>query len=71
MTHLLNADYQDGWLRLESPLPLEDGARVRVSIEVMSGPRESILDIPPVSVGAILTPAPEQGARQEMLDERS
>lgn len=40
MTIQANAVYADGSLHLEQPLPLEEGAKVRIAIQTADAPKE-------------------------------
>lgn len=56
MSHIVEAIYEHGVLKLERPLPLRDRERVRVTIEGINCERHSILDIQPISLGQVLKP---------------
>lgn len=72
MSFILNAVYEDGVLRLESPLPLKDHEKVRVTVEGLVSGGHSVLDIPPVSLGQMLRPlTPGDDLLGEMLEGRS
>jgi len=57
MSHVLEATYDNGVLKLDRPLPLKDREKVRVTVESLTAGRHSLLDVPPVSLGGLLVPA--------------
>jgi len=56
MSHVVEATYENGVLRLDQPLPLKDREKVRVTVERLAAAGHSILDIRPVSLGHFLRP---------------
>jgi len=71
MSHIVEATYENGVLKLVQPLPLKDQERVRVTVESLSAGDHSILDIRPVSLGQVLCPAAQdQDLLGEMLEGR-
>lgn len=71
MTHVVDATYENGMLKLAHPLPLKDHQKVRVTVESSFPGSMSVLDIPPVSVGEVLRPlSSDDDLLGEMLEER-
>ena len=71
VSHVLDATYENGMLKLERPLPLQQQEKVRVTVESLSSGRHGLLDIPPVSLGSILSPsATDDDLLAEMLEGR-
>ena len=71
MSHVVEATYENGVLRLDQPLPLKDREKVRVTVESLPAGRHSILDIRPVSLGRMLRSlAAEDDLLREMLEGR-
>lgn len=71
MSHVVEATYENGVLRLAQPLPLQDQERVRVTVESLCTGDHSILDIRAVSLGQVLYPAAsDQDLLGEMLEGR-
>ena len=56
MSHIVEATYENGVLKLEHSLPLNDREKVRVTIERLGGGVHSVLDIRPISLGQVLRP---------------
>ncbi len=53
MSHVVEATYENGVLKLEHPLPLQEHEKVRVTVESLTTQRHSVMDIEPVSLGQI------------------
>jgi predicted DNA-binding antitoxin AbrB/MazE fold protein len=71
MSYVIEATYEDGVLKLDGPLPLKDREKVRVTVEGLDAGRQSILDIPPVSLGQMLCPlTSDDDLLGEMLEGR-
>lgn len=71
MSHVLEATYEGGVLKLEHPLPLQEHEKVRVTVESLTGGGHSVLDIPPVSLGGVLKPlSSDDDLLGEMLEGR-
>lgn len=71
MSHILEATYDNGVLKLDQPLPLKDQEKVRVTVESLTPGQHSLLDIQPVSLGGLLTPAAtDDDLLGEMLEGR-
>jgi len=71
MSHVVDATYENGMLKLAHPLPLKDHEKVRVTVERAKQPSRSVLDIPSVSVGEVLRPlSSEDDLLGEMLEGR-
>jgi predicted DNA-binding antitoxin AbrB/MazE fold protein len=68
MSHVVDAIYENGVLKLEHPLPLKEREKVHVTVESLTGARHIILDIQPVRLGKIRPPLE---AHDELLDECS
>ena len=66
MSHVVEATYENGVLKLKQPLPLKEREAVRVTVESLARGRHSVLDIRPVSLGQVLTPA---GSDDDLLGE--
>jgi len=72
MSHVVEATYEDGVLKLGQPLPLKDREKVRVTVERLQSRSHSILDIAPVRVGQLLRPlTSDDDLLDEMLEGRS
>ena len=56
MSHVVQATYENGVLKLEKPLPLKDQEQVRVTVETLAHGDHSVLDIQPISLGEVLKP---------------
>ena len=56
MSHVVEAIYENGVLKLEHPLPLKDREKVRVTVESLALGGHSVLDIRPISLGQVLSP---------------
>lgn len=56
MSHIVEATYQNGVLKLDQPLPLKDCEKVRVTVESLARKAHSVLDIRPISLGNVLSP---------------
>lgn len=54
MGHIVEATYENGVLKLQHPLPLQNHEKVRVAVESMAQGPDSLLDIRPVSLGKVL-----------------
>ena len=67
MSHIVQATYENGVLKLENPLPLKDQEQVRVTVESLACGSHSLLDIRPVNLGEVLQPL---AADDEMLEGR-
>lgn len=71
MSHVVEATYENGVLRLDKPLPLKEREKVRITVETLAEGRHSLLDIPPISLGAVLRPVGEgDDLLGEMLEGR-
>lgn len=71
MSHILEATYEDGVLRLDTPLPLKNQEKVRVTVESLTKSSHSILQISPVSLGSMLEARPGGvDLLEEMLEGR-
>jgi len=71
MSHVVEATYENGVLKLEQPLPLKDHEKVRVTVESITAGSHSIVDIVPVSVGRVLRPlSADDDLLGEMLEGR-
>ena len=53
MSHVVEATYENGVLKLEQPLPFKDQEKVRVTVESLTTQGHSIIDIEPVSLGQV------------------
>lgn len=72
MSHILDATYENGTLKLERPLPLREREKVRVTVESLPTGRQSLLDVPPVSLGAMLSVSSgDDDLLAEMLEGRA
>ncbi|MCG8583950.1 MAG: antitoxin family protein [Pirellulales bacterium] len=72
MGHIVQATYENGVLKLEQPLPLNERERVRVTVERVSRAAHSVLDIRPVSLGEALTsPGADDDPLGDMLESRT
>lgn len=71
MSHVVDATYENGVLKLERPLPLKDREKVRVTVETFARGGHSLLDIRPISLGKVLTPlTKDDDLLGEMLEGR-
>ncbi len=71
MVHVVQARYENGTLRLEHPLPLQEHEQVRVTVERFVEGNHSVLDIPPVRLGDVLArPTSDEDLLGEMLEGR-
>jgi len=71
MSHVVDATYENGVLKLEQPLPLKEHEKVRVTVESLTAYSHSIMDIVPVSVGRVLCPpSADDDLLGEMLEGR-
>jgi len=71
MSHVVEATYENGVLRLDQPLPLKDREKVRVTVESLATAAHGILDIPAVRLGHVLRPpAGADDLLGEMLEGR-
>jgi predicted DNA-binding antitoxin AbrB/MazE fold protein len=71
MSHVVEAIYENGVLKLKQPLPLKDQQRVRVTVQSLAPEGHSVLDIRPVSLGKVLNPlSPDDDLLGEMLEDR-
>jgi predicted DNA-binding antitoxin AbrB/MazE fold protein len=59
MIHTVEATYENGVLKLEQSLPLNDREKVRVTSERLGCGGHSVLDIRPISLGQVLRPLSE------------
>jgi hypothetical protein len=66
VSHVVEATYEHGVLKLDRPLPLTDREKVRVTVERLVAGGHGVLDIPPVSLGGVLAPL---GAGDDFLGE--
>jgi predicted DNA-binding antitoxin AbrB/MazE fold protein len=53
MSHVVEATYVNGILKLEQPLPFKDQEKVRVTVERLTAEGHSVMDIEPVSLGQV------------------
>jgi len=71
MSHVVDATYENGVLKLDRPLPLTEREKVRVTVERVGGGRRSVLDIPAVSLGSVVATQPaDDDLLGEMLQGR-
>jgi predicted DNA-binding antitoxin AbrB/MazE fold protein len=71
MNHTVEATYENGVLKLEHSLPLNDREKVRVTIERLGGEGHSVLDILPISLRQVLRPLTrDDDVLGEMLEGR-
>ena len=56
MSHVVEATYENGVLKLEQPLPLKDQEKVRVTVESLTTEGHSVMDIEPISLGKVHRP---------------
>ncbi|MDZ7619851.1 MAG: antitoxin family protein [Patescibacteria group bacterium] len=56
MSCVVEAIYEDGVLKPDRPLPLQEHENVQVTVEGPAAARHSILDIRPVGLGKVLQP---------------
>ena len=71
MSQIVEAIYENGVLKLEQPLLLKNQERVRVTVERLDRGGDSVLDIPPVSLGQVLRPlSADDDVLGEMLEGR-
>jgi predicted DNA-binding antitoxin AbrB/MazE fold protein len=71
VSHIVDANYENGVLKLEQPLPLKDQEKVRVTVERLDGERHSVPDIRPISLGEVLSPlTADDDLLSEMLEGR-
>ena len=71
MSHIVDATYENGVLKLDRPLPLKDHERVRVTVEALARKPHSVLDIRPISLGQVLSPlTSDDDLLGEMLEGR-
>jgi predicted DNA-binding antitoxin AbrB/MazE fold protein len=71
MSHVVEATYEDGVLKLDRPLPLKDREKVRVTVESLTTAGHSVLEIPPIKLGQVLRPpARDDDLLGEMLEGR-
>ncbi len=71
MSYVIEATYENGMLKLDRPLPLKDHEKVRVTVEGLDAGVHSVLDIPPVHLGAVLRPlSADDDLLGEMLEGR-
>ena len=67
MSHVVEATYENGVLKLQQPLPLKDQEKVRVTVESLTTDDHSVMDIEPVSLGKVCRPL---SADDDLLGER-
>lgn len=53
MSHVVEATYEKGVLKLAKPLPLKDQEKVRVTVESLTAQGHSVMDIEPISLGKV------------------
>lgn len=71
MSHVVEAIYENGVLKLEQPLPFRDHEKVRVTVESLTPESHSVMDIEPVSLGKMHHPLPaDDDLLGEMLEGR-
>jgi predicted DNA-binding antitoxin AbrB/MazE fold protein len=71
MSHIVEAIYENGVLKLEQPLPLKNQEKVRVTVERLDRGAHSVLDIRAVSLGQVLRPlSADDDLLGEMLEGR-
>jgi predicted DNA-binding antitoxin AbrB/MazE fold protein len=56
MSHVVEATYENGALKLAKPLPLKDQEKVRGTVESLTTEDHSVMDIEPVSLGKVRRP---------------
>ncbi len=56
MTRVVEAIYEDGFLKPQQPLPLRNREKVRITVESLDREPHSVLDIPPIHLGSVLSP---------------
>lgn len=56
MSHVVEATYENGVLKLEQPLPFKNQEKVLVTVESLTSEGHSIMDIEPVSLGEVHRP---------------
>jgi predicted DNA-binding antitoxin AbrB/MazE fold protein len=71
MSHIVEAIYENGVLKLAKPLPLKDQEKVRVTVESITAQGHSVMDIEPISLGKVYhTLSSDDDLLGEMLEER-
>ncbi|MDA1050974.1 MAG: antitoxin family protein [Planctomycetota bacterium] len=71
MSHIVEATYENGVLKLAQALPLNDREKVRVTIERLGRGAHSVFDIRPISLGQVLRPLTrDDDVLGEMLEGR-
>ena len=71
MSHVVEAIYANGVLKLAKPLPLQDQERVRVTVESVTAQEHSVMDIEPISLGKVYHAlSSDNDLLGEMLEER-
>ena len=71
MSHVVQATYEKGVLKLEQPLPLKDQEQVWVTVESLARGSHSLMDIQPVNLGEVLKPlTTDDDLLGEMLEGR-
>lgn len=71
MSHVVQAIYENGVLKLEQPLPLKEQEQVQVTVESLYRGKHSLLDIRPVNLGEVLKPlTSDDDLLGEMLEGR-
>ncbi len=71
MSHVVEATYENGVLKLEQPLPLKDQEKVRVTVESLTTEGHSVMDIETVSLGKVYHPlSADDDLLGEMLEGR-
>ncbi|PON11521.1 hypothetical protein C2W62_44380 [Candidatus Entotheonella serta] len=53
MSHVVEATYENGILKLTKPLPLKDQEKVRVTVESVDAKGHSIMDSEPIRLGKV------------------
>ncbi len=56
MSHVVEAIYENGVLKLKQPLPFKDQEKLRVTVESLITEGHSVMDIEPVSLRTMYRP---------------
>ena len=71
MSHVVEATYENGILKLTKPLPLKDQEKVRVTVESVDAKGHSIMDSEPIRLGKVYHAlSSDDDLLDEMLEER-
>lgn len=69
MSHVVEATYVNGMLKLEQPLPFKDQEKVRVTVDRLTAAGHSVMDIEPVRLGQVNRAlSADDDLRGEMLE---